>query len=110
MSATRTPLSDNLIAYGPNANCTLALCPINDTVLRYQPSYVASGIFIAIFSIALSLHLWRGIRWREWAFLYCMTLGCIDEIIGYIGRIMLHKNPFSFAGFLIQISMSRQCG
>lgn len=32
-----------------------------------------------------------------------MQLGCISEIIGYIGRIMLYNNPWSFIGFMIQI-------
>lgn len=32
-----------------------------------------------------------------------MMLGCIFEIIGYIGRIILYNNPFNFGGFMIQI-------
>lgn len=30
-------------------------------------------------------------------------LGCVTEIIGYIGRIMLHSNPFNFNDFLVQV-------
>ena len=33
-----------------------------------------------------------------------MGAGCVSEIIGYGGRVMLWENPFGFAGFLIQIS------
>lgn len=32
-----------------------------------------------------------------------MLLGCASEIIGYIGRIMLWNNPFSFDAFMIDI-------
>ena len=32
-----------------------------------------------------------------------MILGCLVEIIGYIGRIIMYNNPFSFPGFMIQI-------
>jgi hypothetical protein len=32
-----------------------------------------------------------------------MLLGCVDEIIGYAGRIMYYNNPWGDAGFIIQI-------
>jgi len=31
------------------------------------------------------------------------TLGCLSEVIGYAGRIKLHQNPYSKAGFNMQI-------
>lgn len=37
-----------------------------------------------------------------------MILGCLSEVIGYAGRIMLYNNPFSFVGFMIQIGKSAQ--
>ena len=33
-----------------------------------------------------------------------MVAGCVCDIIGYGGRIMLYKNPFLFTGFLVQIT------
>lgn len=32
-----------------------------------------------------------------------MGVGCITEILGYGGRVILFYNPFSFAGFMMQI-------
>ncbi|CAK7223681.1 hypothetical protein SCUCBS95973_005262 [Sporothrix curviconia] len=98
-------LPDGLIAYGSDANCTLAICPVEWSILRYQPSIPANAVFIALFAIALVIHLYEGIRWRSTLrnFAIPMALGLIDEIIGYIGRIIMHGNPFSFNGFLIQI-------
>jgi hypothetical protein len=32
-----------------------------------------------------------------------MVFGCITEIVGYTGRVLLHSNPFKFDYFLIQI-------
>ncbi|KAL1891738.1 hypothetical protein Sste5346_007488 [Sporothrix stenoceras] len=98
-------LPDGLIAYGSDANCTLAICPVEWSILQYQPSIPASAVFIALFAIALVIHAYEGIRWRHTlgGFAIPMILGCIDEIIGYIGRIIMHGNPFSFNGFLIQI-------
>ena len=36
-----------------------------------------------------------------------MGMGCVSEMIGYGGRVMLWENPFGFAGFLVQISKFR---
>ncbi|KAF2154930.1 hypothetical protein K461DRAFT_291832 [Myriangium duriaei CBS 260.36] len=96
-------LPNGLIAYGPNANCTLELCSVKSSVYQYRPSLAANSVFICFFAIAMILHIWRGIRWREYFFASAVSLGCISEIIGYIGRIMLYNNPFSFTGFMIQI-------
>ncbi|KAI0892863.1 RTA1-domain-containing protein [Annulohypoxylon nitens] len=92
-----------LIPFGPDATCTLDLCPLEMSVLQYRPSLASSIAFICIFAVLLFIHSIIGFLWKSWWFLGCMTLGCMTEIIGYAGRIMLFYNPFSFAGFLIQI-------
>ncbi|KAF9879484.1 hypothetical protein CkaCkLH20_03027 [Colletotrichum karsti] len=96
-------LPDGLIAFGPNANCTLELCPIEWSVLQYRPSVPASATFIALFSIALLAHAVQGIRSRTWGFMGSMIAGCILEIVGYVGRLFIYDNPFNFEGFLMQI-------
>ncbi|KAL1868224.1 hypothetical protein VTK73DRAFT_3786 [Phialemonium thermophilum] len=96
-------LPDGLISYGPSANCTLALCPVEWSALEYRPSLAASGAFIGLFAVAMVVHIIEGWHWRDWGFMSLMAAGCIDEIIGYGGRIILYNNPFSFSGFLMQI-------
>lgn len=96
-------LPDGLIAFGPLANCTLDLCPIEYSVLRYRPSIPASSVFIALFSLSLLVHAGQGIWTRSWGYMGCMIAGCIIEIAGYAGRVVLHQNPFSFDGFITQI-------
>ncbi|KAI1456747.1 RTA1-domain-containing protein [Annulohypoxylon moriforme] len=92
-----------LIPFGPDATCTLDLCPLEMSVLEYRPSLGSNIAFICIFTALLSIHGVLGLRWRSWWFLGCMTVGCTTEIIGYVGRVMLFYNPFSFAGFMMQI-------
>lgn len=94
-----------LIAFGSHANCTLELCPIERSILKYQPSLAANGVVIGLFAITMVIHLFQGFRWRTWGFALSIAAGCIDEILGYGGRIMLHCNPFSFKGFILQIGM-----
>lgn len=97
-------LPDGLISFGPLANCTLALCPVEWSVFQYRPSLAANAIFIAIFGVLLVAHLVQGVWYKTWSYMGCICAGCILQIIGYGGRIMLHDNPFDFNAFLMQIS------
>jgi hypothetical protein len=91
------------IFYGPTENCTLALCPVKYSVYEYRPSLAANVSFIVLFGISLTIHLYQGFRWHKWAFVIAIFWGCVCEIVGYGGRVMLWINPFSFPGFLSQI-------
>ncbi|KAH7324826.1 RTA1 like protein-domain-containing protein [Stachybotrys elegans] len=96
-------LPNGLIAFGPLANCTLELCPLEASVLHYQPYVGASAAFIAAFALCLFAHVAQGVYYRTWGFMSCMVAGCILEVLGYGGRIIIHDNPFDFSGFLMQI-------
>ena len=107
--APQDQLPNNLSSYGPDANCTLTgpnTCPVEASVYQYRPTLAGNSVFIALFAIALIIQIFQGIKWRTWAFMVAMSAGCICEIIGYVGRILLNVNPFSFNGFLMQISES----
>ena len=100
------PVNPNYYSvYGPDANCTLSVCSVKASVYEYRPSIAANAVFLVLYSIALIVHLFQGFKYRTFGFTFCMGCGCITEIIGYGGRIMLWQNPFSFSGFLMQISM-----
>ncbi|KAK5991948.1 Efflux pump himE [Cladobotryum mycophilum] len=92
-----------LIHFGPNANCTFELCTIDESVYGYRPSLPANIIFVVLFSLALIVHTYLGLRWKTWGFMWCLILSCLHEVAGYIGRIILYKNPWSFVGFIVQI-------
>lgn len=102
MSATKLP--NGLRTFGPKANCTLEICPLQASLLQYQPSIPVNGTFIALFALAAIIHAVQGFRAKTWGFMSSMIGGCLIEIVGYVGRLILHDNPFSFGGFLIQIS------
>ncbi|KAL0944558.1 parasitic phase-specific protein psp-1 [Colletotrichum truncatum] len=96
-------LPDGLVAFGPNANCTLNQSPLEWSLLRYKPSIPANVFFLAAFGLCLAIHIVQGFWLKTWGFLISMACGCIMEIVGYIGRILLYDNPFGFPGFLMQI-------
>lgn len=97
------PQRPTYVYFGPDANCTLELCEIEWSVYKYRPSLPANVMFLLLFLIAGGVHTWLGIRWKSWWFMGFMIAGCLSEVIGYGGRIMLWQNPWSFAGFMIQI-------
>ncbi|KAF4809839.1 Sphingoid long-chain base transporter RSB1 [Colletotrichum siamense] len=101
MSATKLP--NGLRTFGPKANCTLELCPLEASLLKYQPSIPANSTFIALFALAMIIHSVIGFRAKTWGFTASVIGGCLIEIVGYVGRLILHDNPFSFGSFLIQI-------
>ncbi len=94
------------IAGGRDANCTLSAFPIEQSVYGYRPSLGASAAFISLYAVAMVVHLALGWRTKAWFFLSAMVLGCIDEAIGYAGRILLWQNPWGHSGFILQIGTS----
>ncbi|KEZ41986.1 hypothetical protein SAPIO_CDS6563 [Scedosporium apiospermum] len=92
-----------IVVFGPSSNCTLDLCPLEYSVYRYRPSLPANITFIALYILALLVHAYLGFCWKQIWFMVCMILGCLSEIVGYVGRVLMHGNPFMFAGFMIQI-------
>ncbi|CAI6099823.1 unnamed protein product [Clonostachys chloroleuca] len=95
-------LPNGLISFGPDANCTLELCPVEWSVYTYRPSLVANIALPIIFGILGLIHTYLGFRWKSWGFMVGMQLGSVSAIIGYGGRIMMYNDPFSFAAFIMQ--------
>ena len=106
MSSTMmvTPNGTVLIGFGSDSNCNLDICPISLSVFDYRPSLVANGILLGIFGTLLCVHATLGFLYKTWGYAVCMVAGCVLEIVGYVGRIMLYDNPFGFGSFLMQIS------
>lgn len=104
---TTNPSLRHLTVFGPNANCTLKAgpyyCDPKYGVYHYRPAVAANATFIALYVVALVIHSWIGLKYRTWFFTSVICAGIASELVGYGGRIMLYKDPFSFTGFLIQI-------
>ncbi|KAF2009399.1 sphingoid long-chain base transporter RSB1 [Aaosphaeria arxii CBS 175.79] len=78
-------------------------CPVEGTLYGYAPNIGANAFFAAFFGICLVIQLVLGVRSKTWTYMIAMGFCCLGELIGYIGRIMLWKNPFDDIGFQIQI-------
>ena len=78
-------------------------CPVSATIYGYYPSLPANAFFCAFFGLTLLANLILGTRSKTWTFMIALALGSLTECIGYVGRILLHSNPWSSTGFEIQI-------
>lgn len=90
--------------FGPGANCTLAICPVQMSVYGYRPSLPANITFLGLYLVTAAVHVGLGLRWRTWFFMACMVFGALNAVLGYAARIAMYYNPFNFAAFMIQIS------
>lgn len=94
------------VAFGPGANCTLAVCSPKYSVYGYIPSFEANLAFAIVFAVAIFLHVGAGVYSRSAWFMWCMVAGCLDEILGYAGRLWMSRDLWSFGAFMMQISES----
>lgn len=78
-------------------------CSVEDTIYGYYPNLPANAFFAAFFGVFMIINIFFGIRYRSWTFLIAMAVGCMTESVGYVGRVLLNDNPFSSAGFNMQI-------
>lgn len=83
------------------SECTMQTCPLDMAYIEYQPSVPGNAILLGVFGVMVIGQLGLGFIFRTWSFMLAMVAGLILEVLGYLGRIMLHNNPFSFEAFLL---------
>ncbi|KAG9250970.1 RTA1 like protein-domain-containing protein [Emericellopsis atlantica] len=92
-----------IVVFGPDSNRTLELCPLEWSVYKYRPSLPANISILVLLGIAALTHIYLGFRWKCIWFAVCMVLGSVYGMVGYVGRITMHANPFRFDAFLMQV-------
>ena len=81
--------------------CTLQTCPLVLAHTNYIPSLGGNALYAAIFGLALITQVFFTIKYRTWGYGVAMFGGLMLEIIGYVGRIQMHSNPFAKGPFLM---------
>jgi hypothetical protein len=85
--------------------CTLHTCPLSEAIITYQPNIGGNASFLSLFGFLFLVQLYLGIRHKTWSYLVGMNMGLILEVVGYIGRLQLHVDPFNFNFFLEYVKM-----
>ncbi|KAH0289022.1 RTA1-domain-containing protein [Aureobasidium namibiae CBS 147.97] len=78
-------------------------CPVEATTYGYRPNLGGDIFFCVVFGILFLAQLFLGIKARLKGFTFAVVIGCFGECVGYIGRLIMHNNPWSQTGFKIQI-------
>ena len=55
---------------------------------------------LVLFSVALVAHGGQGWYYRAWGTVTAMGWGCACEVLGYVGRVMMHANAFDLNGWV----------
>lgn len=84
--------------------CTLATCDMIYAYFTYLPNLAGNLVFVVIFGLLIGPQVFFGIRYKTWGYMVGMLGGLVLEVLGYIGRVLLHKNPFIFDNFLLYAS------
>ena len=71
--------------------------------LTYVPTLAGNALFLALFVCGMLAQIGLGIKYRTWGYLVAMIGGIALELIGYIGRIMLHNDILDNNDFIIYL-------
>ena len=86
-------------------SCTriTASCPVEATTYGYYPVLGGNLFFTVWFGILFLGSLAFGIKSKAWTYTVALGIGTSLESLGYVGRILMHQNPWDSGGFKMQI-------
>ncbi|KAF7587444.1 hypothetical protein BBP40_007215 [Aspergillus hancockii] len=79
------------------------LCPVEATTYGYYPNYGGNIFFAVFYGVCGLFQLSFGIYFRSWTLMVALTVGTLLEMAGYIGRVLMNKNPWDAGAFKLQI-------
>lgn len=91
----------------PFANCTGPItpeCPAYWSYLGYQPDLVPNAVFFGIHVVCAIVQLILGIRYKTWTYMIALFCGCVLELLGYLGRMKMHADPWDGGAYKLQIT------
>lgn len=90
---------------GSTADCTSVseLCPVEATTYGYYPALGPNAALLAVFGLLLIAQLAFGAFKRVYAYSFAIAAGCLIEVVGYAGRLIMNDNPWDETGIRMQI-------
>lgn len=66
-------------------------CPASDGFYTYSPSVGGNAVLLTVFALLALVALYFGVRSKTYLFSFALTAGLFLEVLGFIGRILLHS-------------------
>ena len=82
------------------------VCPVEATTYGYYPDLAGNAFFAAWFGLLLIAQLVLGFKNRTWTYMIALGLGTFGELMGYIGRLLMHNNPWNSPAFQVRLALS----
>ncbi|KAI0386732.1 RTA1 like protein-domain-containing protein [Hypomontagnella monticulosa] len=82
-----------------SAYCTSSHC--SRIFLTYQPSLAGGAVFLSLFAVLIPITLALGVKYRCSVFATVIATGLALEVVGYIGRVLLHNSPTDRTSFIL---------
>ncbi len=101
--AARQMSSEQFYPSYRTCNNVTAQCPVEATTYGYYPDLPVNAFFAAAFGLLLITSLVIGIRRKTWSYTAFLGVGALLEFLGYIGRILMHTNPWNSGAFQVGI-------
>lgn len=98
---TEIETANNMPQMNNVGGCTLETCPLSMASVHYDPSLVANTFFLTFFAGMLLIQAIQAWQFKTWSYSIAIMSGLVLEIIGYVGRIQMHFNPFDPNPFLM---------
>ncbi|KAJ5929941.1 hypothetical protein N7466_005434 [Penicillium verhagenii] len=78
-------------------------CPVSATTYGYIPNLGGNAFFTAYYALLGVAQVGLGVYYRTWTFMIALGVGALMEMAGYIGRVLMHSNPWNESAFKLQI-------
>ncbi|KAF5570859.1 phospholipid-translocating ATPase [Fusarium phyllophilum] len=76
-------------------------CPASDGFYSYNPSVGGNTVLLVVFALLALAAIYFGIRSRTYLFSIALTTGLFLEVLGFVGRILLHSKRDSQSHFFL---------
>ncbi|KAF4995582.1 hypothetical protein FGRMN_5035 [Fusarium graminum] len=78
-------------------------CPASDGFYSYSPSVGGNVVLLVVFALLALVALYFGARSRTYLFSLALTIGLFFEVLGFVGRVLLHSKPDSQGHFFLSL-------
>ncbi|KUJ09395.1 RTA1-domain-containing protein [Mollisia scopiformis] len=86
-----------------DGGCTIDTCPLSMATVHYDPSLVGNTFYLTLFAGTFVVQAVQTWKYKTWSYSFSVMSGLVLEVVGYLGRVQMHYNPFDANPFLIYL-------